>query len=278
MLEYLSHTFDANDAEFVSVIDELPLWSAPFGLKLLETIDLKPNIKVLDVGCGLGFPLVEIAQRLGSSCRVYGIDPWEQALERIRIKIKQYNLKNIEVVNSAAENIPFENDFFDLIVSNNGINNVQDMQGSLNECARVSKKGAQFTLTLNLEDTMTEFYTAFEKVLKQNGLTEEITKMKAHIYEKRRPEKEIESMLNAAGFSVRNKFYDSFKIRFVDAETMFNHSFIKYWFLGSWKELLDPADYKTVFSQTETELNLIAAKNGEISLYIPFVTIDCLKD
>jgi arsenite methyltransferase len=266
-----------NDAESISVIDELPLWSAPFGLKLLEVIILKPNAALLDVGCGFGFPLIEIAQRLGSSCKAYGIDPWEQALERIRIKIKQYDFKNIEVFNSPAENMPFENDFFDLIVSNNGLNNVQNIQCSLNGCARVAKKGAQFVFTLNLEESMIAFYSAFEKVLLQNGMTEEISKMKAHIYEKRRPIKEIESMVKKAGFSINDTFYDSFNIRFLDAEAMFNHSFIKNWFLGSWEKLLSPGDVAPIFSQIKTELNNSAARDGEISLYIPFATVNCVK-
>jgi protein-L-isoaspartate O-methyltransferase len=54
---YLHHTFSIADKELIAVIDELPLWSAPFGMKLLETINLKKGITVLDVGCGLGFPL-----------------------------------------------------------------------------------------------------------------------------------------------------------------------------------------------------------------------------
>ena len=32
MKEYLFHTFDRNNPNLVSIIDELPLWSAPFGL------------------------------------------------------------------------------------------------------------------------------------------------------------------------------------------------------------------------------------------------------
>ena len=61
MKDYLNFNFEANNSDFVSVYDELPLWSAPFGMTLLETIKLKENAKVLDVGCGTGFPLLEIA-------------------------------------------------------------------------------------------------------------------------------------------------------------------------------------------------------------------------
>ena len=51
---------------FNAFIDDLPLWSAPFGLKLLETLKFKKNINVLDIGCGEGFPLIEIAARFGN--------------------------------------------------------------------------------------------------------------------------------------------------------------------------------------------------------------------
>jgi len=52
---------------------------------------------VLDIGFGLGFPMIEIALRLGDSSRVYGIDPWEAAIERTKSKIKICNVNNIEI-------------------------------------------------------------------------------------------------------------------------------------------------------------------------------------
>src|SRR3990172_10554394 len=94
MTKFRKFTFNLDDKDTVSVIDELPLWSAPFGLRLLDTIKLKPRINALDIGCGLGFPLIEVAQRLGTSSKIFGIDPWQRAIERAQLKIKKYDIEN----------------------------------------------------------------------------------------------------------------------------------------------------------------------------------------
>ena len=67
MMEFLNYKFK-DTPEFVNTFDELPLWSAPFGLLLLKHVELKPNLKVIDIGSGAGFPLLELASRLGNSC------------------------------------------------------------------------------------------------------------------------------------------------------------------------------------------------------------------
>jgi ubiquinone/menaquinone biosynthesis C-methylase UbiE len=278
MKDYLNHKFSTEDKELVAVIDELPLWSAPFGMKLLETIKLKKGITALDVGCGLGFPLIEVAQRLGDTSTVIGIDPWKEAIERCEQKIINYNIPNACVVEGIAEQMPFENNCFDLIISNNGINNVEDMSKTLSECSRVSKPGAQFVLTMNLEDTMIEFYDAFEGVLKENGMHKEIKKMKEHIYSKRKPQDEVKSRLTKSNFKISVVKHDYFSFNFIDAQTMFNHYLIKYWFLSEWKKILTDVDRKNIFEQTEKKLNETAKEKGELQLTIPYITIDCTKN
>jgi 16S rRNA G527 N7-methylase RsmG len=51
----------------MEVIDELPIWSVPFGLKLLDVVDYKPTISAIDIGFGTGFPLIELAMRFGNT-------------------------------------------------------------------------------------------------------------------------------------------------------------------------------------------------------------------
>jgi ubiquinone/menaquinone biosynthesis C-methylase UbiE len=276
--DYLNHTFSTADKGLISVIDELPLWAAPYGMKLLDAIKLKKGIIALDVGCGLGFPLIEVAQRLGASSKVIGIDPWKEAIDCCEQKIKKYDIKNTQAIEGVAEQMPFENNYFDLIISNNGINNVDDMQKSLAECWRVSKPGAQFVFTMNLEETMIEYYNVFEEVLKLNGLHNEIQKMKDQIYSKRKPLEEVRTLLINSGFKISGIHTDSFSINFLDGTTMFNHSLIKYWFLGGWKDILNDDDQEEVFDQTENKLNEKAMEKGELQLTIPFVTIDCIKE
>lgn len=85
MKKYLINNFDSS--KLINVFDELPLWSAPFGLKLLDNICYKPNISVLDIGFGTGFPLTEIAMRLGDSCIIYALILGKMLFKRLKRKL-----------------------------------------------------------------------------------------------------------------------------------------------------------------------------------------------
>ncbi|MDQ1266175.1 MAG: arsenite methyltransferase, partial [Bacteroidota bacterium] len=215
------------------------------------------------------------AMRLGNTCRVYGLDPWDAAVARIKTKIRLYGINNVEIITGAAENIPFEDNFFDLLISNNGINNVQDIDKTLAECCRVARSGAQFIVALNLPETMNEFYSVFEVTLKEQGLADEISKMKAHIYSKRKPLAEIEKLLKAHNFNIERIVRDSFMYRFSDGTAMLNHFLIRLAFLGSWLDVVPDSNRKEIFDKIEYKLNLIARQAGECCLSIPFVVLDC---
>ncbi|MBE0570554.1 MAG: class I SAM-dependent methyltransferase [Ignavibacteriaceae bacterium] len=275
MNNYLNTNYNLNDKETVSVIDELPLWSAPFGLKLLEKIKYLKNITVLDIGSGLGFPLFEVAMRLGNTCKLYGIDPWEAAVERIKTKIAIYDLRNVEIIASVAENIPLPDNSVDLIFSNNGLNNVDDIKVVLNECRRISKVGSQLVFTYNTDKTMQEFYSVFEELLRERNMLNEIESMKKHIYKKRKPVEEYIQLLNASGYYINEISHYEFAYRFVDGIAMINHFLIKLAFIDSWKEMI-PEEKKTdFFAELVQRLNRLAQSKGFIKLTIPFAVIDC---
>jgi arsenite methyltransferase len=277
MSNYLHSIFQSDNPEHVGALDELPFWSAPFGQLLLETIPLQQNINALDVGFGTGYPVIEIAERSGSSCRIYGVDIWFPGAQRALQKLSVHGLKNLTLLLARAENLPFQDEYFDLITSNNGLNNVQDLEKSFAECFRTCKKNGHLIFTVNLPDTMKEFYGIFESVLKEHQLQDRIEKMNQHIHEKRKPLNEICKMVEHAGFNIDKKIEKSFSYRFVDGTTMLHYFMIREFFLPSWKEIIPERNVVSVFEDIENELNQLAKDKGELQLTIPYVCVDCVR-
>jgi ubiquinone/menaquinone biosynthesis C-methylase UbiE len=275
MKKYLSNDFDLT--AYVNVADECSIWSAPFGLKLLDYIDYKQNISAIDIGFGTGFPLTEIALRLGKSSTVYGIDPWSDAIERAKKKIDYYRITNIKIFEGVAESIPLRNNSVDLIVSNNGINNVSDINQVIKECSRIIKKSGQFIQTMNLDNSMFEFYRQLENILSEMNMRKEISLMRNHIYEKRRPLDEMISMIQGHGFLIKDLEHDQFNYRFSNGTAMLNHYFIRLAFMDSWIKILPENKLEQIFDTIERRLNDQAKILGGIKLTIPFVLINAIK-
>ena len=273
----MSAEFDPADPDLVSVLDDLALWSAPFGLRLLEVVRLRRGLQVLDVGTGCGFPSMELSQRLGPSSRVFALDPWRAALSRARTKRRVWRIPHLHIVAGRAEAMPFGRARFDLLVSNNGTNNVDDELRAYAELARVAKPGAQMVLTMNLPGTMIEFYSTLEHVMEERGLFAAAARLQAHIHEKRKPLDHLERVLTAAGFDLVAVHEDVFMLRFLDGTTMLQHFLIRLAFLESWVDLLDGENVAAVFDRVETELNVRAGREGELGLSVPWVCLDCRR-
>ncbi len=278
MKHYFAQNYDFNDSKLVSVIDEVPLWSAPFGLTLLENILVKPKMKVLDIGCGTGFPLIELAQRLGTSSFVYGIDPWEKAIERTEEKLKIYDVSNVKTLKGQAEELPFANNFFDLITSNNGLNNVEDVQKVFAEISRVAKRNSQLIFTYNLPGTMKEFYDIYRLSLKELKLESLVKNIDEHIFHKRKPVAFYKKILKDNGYCIQKAIYKKFNFNYLDGTTMLNHFFIRLAFIESWEGIVPLNKIKVVFETIEKKLNGIAKKYGKLVLTIPYVCLDCKKE
>jgi len=278
MRDYLNRMFDSNDPRLASAWDELPFWSAPFGMLMMERVRMSPRMKALDIGCGAGFPLLELAQRLGDSSRLYGIDPWKRGVERLNSKREVFELENVNVVQGVAERLPFKADFFDLIVSNNGLNNVRDQGLALAECFRTLRRGGQFIITYNLPGTMKEFYEVFAKTLNEFGRKEWTVLMQGHILDKRKPLSLMKKMLAETGFRIVEVRKRSFPIRYLDGSAMLHSFFIVHGFLDPWKKIVGRKDLRRFFGLLEKNLNRAARANGGLSLTIPMACLDCAKD
>jgi len=270
MTEYLDWK---TDWDVVAWYDELPLWSAPFGVMLLENVPLRRNMTVLDVGCGTGFPLVELAQRLGGTCKVCGLDPWQPALERARRRLGALGVTNVELVEGSAEAMPFEDARFDLVVSNLGINNFDNAAAALAEARRVLVPAGEIALTTNLCGHMALFYETYEETLKELGRCEWLDSLDKHVRHRTTLEN-LTGMLTTAGFVVRRVEQRSVTMRFVDGAALLRHAFIRLTFLDAWRQVVPPAAETSVFEALERNLNRRAARDGCLALTVPMAYVE----
>lgn len=98
------------------------------------------KLKLLDVGSGDGVALYLLSKRLPDA-ELYGIDPALEALEVARKSISRANFTQGE-----AHELPFENDFFDIVISSDVIEHVESPAKMLEEIKRVAKDDATIVI------------------------------------------------------------------------------------------------------------------------------------
>jgi arsenite methyltransferase len=269
-LHFLSFEPDFASPKLVEAYDEVALWSAMFGLLLLDEVPLRGVTHALDVGCGTGFPLIELAERLGPAAEVHGLDPWSGGLGRAAAKIAVRETPNVTLHEGSASEMPFAASSFDLIVSNLGLNNFDDRAAAVRECRRVARPGATLALTTNLRGHMRELYDVFDEVLR-DVLPEDaaaLERLRAHV-EHRATVAGIRDLLESGGFEVVRVVEREGTMRFANGTALFNHYFIRLGFLDAWKQVV-PANEPAVF--TELLRRLDAA--GELRLTIPMAYVE----
>lgn len=94
---------------------------------------IKPGMRLLDLGCGDGLDLVHY-KKLGAE--IYGVDASEELLE-----IAKERLPNEKIQLGFFDKIPFEDNFFDVVLSKYAIMTSEDMDPIFKEIYRVLKFG-----------------------------------------------------------------------------------------------------------------------------------------
>jgi ubiquinone/menaquinone biosynthesis C-methylase UbiE len=274
-MDYLEKV-DHEAPGFGDFYDELPLWSASFGLMLLEQVELRPGMTILDVGAGTGFLAIELAQRCGAAAQVIAVDPWEAAIERLIRKLAQLGIDNVRpcVHDVAAIDLPDAS--VDLIVSNLGINNFDNPEAALRACFRVAKLGASLFLTTNLVGHMAEFYDVYRSVLSELGFTDRLATLDAHINH-RATVNSVREQLEHAGFEFVAAATRTFRERFVDGSSLLRHHFIRLGFVPGWISVAPAEAIEPTFAAVERRLNSLAAARGKLSLTIPAACIQARK-
>ncbi|HWE70227.1 MAG TPA: class I SAM-dependent methyltransferase [Acidimicrobiales bacterium] len=98
---------------------------------------------ILDVGCGTGYLLRQLAARAAGAVELTGIDAAPAMVEAANAAADDPRL---HVTTGVAERLPFPDATFDLVVSTTSFDHWQDQPAGLAECARVTAPGGRLVL------------------------------------------------------------------------------------------------------------------------------------
>ena len=114
------------------------------------------HLKVVDLGCGAGRYTIWLAQ---SGYDVYACDASEGMLNKTKEGLEKIGYQDMEqkILKSRLEDLPFEDEMFDIVLTNGVIHNAftcKEYKQCLEECVRVLKTDGVLYLSVFTSDTV----------------------------------------------------------------------------------------------------------------------------
>ena len=116
----------------------------PVGVVVLDRIDLRPGLDLLDVGTGTGGNIAIPAASRGA--RVVGLDITPELFEHARRRAAEAGV-DVEWIEGDAQELPFADESFDRVVSTFGAMFAPDHERAARELVRVCRPGGLVAMT-----------------------------------------------------------------------------------------------------------------------------------
>ncbi len=112
-----------------------------------EHAEISEGDTVIDLGSGAGNDAFVARSIVGDAGKVFGLDFAGAMLTKAKNNAAKLGFENVKFVKGDIEEMPFENDLADVIVSNCVLNLVPDKQKAFSEMYRVIKPGGHFCVS-----------------------------------------------------------------------------------------------------------------------------------
>ena len=111
--------------------------------------------KVLEVGVGAG---TDFLQWVRSGAKAYGVDITEEAVRHVEHRLEHYGLYAEEIRVADAENLPYEDEYFDLVYSFGVIHHSPDTVKALEEIIRCTRRGGRIKVMVYNRRSLNALY------------------------------------------------------------------------------------------------------------------------
>lgn len=141
----------------------VPVLGEPIAQGLVRKAALRPGERVLDVACGTGIVARLASQRVGESGSVTGLDINPGMLAVARSVAPPDPDRPIEWIESGAEAMPLQDEAFDAVLCQMGLQFMEDKSAALKEIYRVLVAGGR--LFLNVPGPAGDLFANLSEVL-----------------------------------------------------------------------------------------------------------------
>jgi len=119
--------------------------------ELIASAKITAPVAFLDLGCGTGWAVRYLSNLLAGRGKFIGIDIAKGMIEKA--KLNAVDTRNVEFYEASAEDLPFENNAFDVIICSNSFHHYLRPVQALKEVRRVLKpKGNIHILDITADD------------------------------------------------------------------------------------------------------------------------------
>jgi ubiquinone/menaquinone biosynthesis C-methylase UbiE len=125
----------------------VPTLFGPWATNLIEAADPQPGERVLDVGCGTGIVARQVASRLGAKGAITGLDLSSDMLTVAKAAAEREGAA-IEWRKGSAEQLPFPETSFDLVLCQFALMFFADKAAALAEMRRVVTGGGRVLVSV----------------------------------------------------------------------------------------------------------------------------------
>jgi ubiquinone/menaquinone biosynthesis C-methylase UbiE len=134
---------DLADFARAEVADLLDLQLSPLGMVAINALDPQPGQTILDIGCGAGQTLLQLAGRVGPSGRVIGIDIAPRVLDIARSRTTGFGQIHLVRADAAALDLP--NEAVDAVFSRFGVMALDDPFAAFSNFHRMTRRGGRLS-------------------------------------------------------------------------------------------------------------------------------------
>lgn len=163
---------------------------------ILSKLNFQPGEKILDIGSGPGLLAEDIANVTGTASLVCGVDISDAMIALSKNRCARY--PQIELRKGDATSLPYDDELFDVAVSTQVFEYIEDIQSCLQELYRILKPGGRALILC------TDWDTLIWNTDNPNRMHRILTAFEAHCADPRLP-RTIANKIRDAGFRIKEQ-------------------------------------------------------------------------